>query len=259
MWQSAGLTKASHDGSTRTVITPQLVAEVRAIRPEELPRSLARRSRHYRDEGNPHRAGTSLCLGGRVLEGYRAAPCGLAHSKPVTLLFSIAGRKFVHRHTESLATAILILALTAGLGVLAARRVWKQKNAIEPPPSALHVRIRPSVAVLGFKNLSSRPDTVWISTALSEMLTAELAAGEQLRTVPEETVARTKIDLGLSDVESLPPDTLTQVRKNLASDFIILGSYLDLGKEKGGQVRLDLRLEDTVKRRDCRCRLGNGH
>ena len=40
---------------------------------------------------------------------------------------------------------------------------------------------------------------------------------------------------------------MTQVRKNLASDFIVLGSYLDLGKENGGQIRLDLRLEDTVK------------
>jgi len=32
--------KASQDGSTRTVITPQLVAEVRAIRPEELSHCL---------------------------------------------------------------------------------------------------------------------------------------------------------------------------------------------------------------------------
>ena len=77
-----------------------------------------------------------------------------------------------------------------------------------------------------------RPDTAWISTALSEMLTTALAAGEQLRTVPEDTVARTKLDLGLSDVESLSPDALTQVRKNLASDFVVLGSYLDLGKKR---------------------------
>jgi len=162
-----------------------------------------------------------------------------------TLLYR--GGKFVHRHTESLVTAMLILALTAGLGVWAARRLWKQKNAAEPPASAVHVRIRPSVAILGFKNLSGRPDTGWISTALSEILTAQLAVGEQLRTVPDETVARTKIDLSLSDVESLPAETLTQVRKNLASDFIILGSYLDLGKEKEGQIRLDLRLEDTTR------------
>ena len=77
---------------------------------------------------------------------------------------------------------------------------------LSPSPGAVHLRIRPSVAVLGFKNLSSRPDTAWISTALSEMLTADLAAGEQLRTVAEETVARTKIDLGLSDAESLSPE-----------------------------------------------------
>ena len=155
------------------------------------------------------------------------------------------GGKFVRRHAESLTTAILILAVTGGFAVWAGRWLWKLKNATEPTPGAVHLRIRPSVAILGFKNLSGRPDTAWISTALSEMLTTQLAAGEQLRTVPDETVARTRIDLGLADVESLSRDTLTQVRKNLGSDFVILGSYLDLGKNKGG--RLDLRLEDTVK------------
>ncbi|MGA9899909.1 MAG: protein kinase [Terriglobales bacterium] len=237
---------ASHDGRTRTVITPQLVAEVRAIRPEALPRCL----RGDLDTivmkairtGPEHRYASAEEFSKDIERHLAGLPI---KARNPTLLYR--GGKFVHRHRESLATATLILALTAGLGVLAARRVWKQ-SAVESPPSALHVRMRPSVAVLGFKNLSSRPDTVWISTALSEMLTAELAAGEQLRTVPEETVARTKVDLGLSDVESLPPDTLTQVRKNLASDFIILGSYLDTGKEKGGQFRLDLRLEDAVKR-----------
>jgi len=238
--------KASPDGSTRTVITPQLVAEARALRPEELPRCLrgdldtivmkAIRTELEQRYASAEEFSTDI---ERHLSGLP-----IKARKP-TLLYR--GGKFVHRHTESLATALLILAVTAGLGVWAARRLWKQKNATEPPLSTLHVRIRPSVAILGFKNLSSRSDTVWISTALSEMLTAELAAGEQLRTVPDETVARTKIDLGLSDVESLPPDTLTRVRKNLVSDFIILGSYLDLGKEKGGQIRLDLRLEDTVK------------
>ena len=156
------------------------------------------------------------------------------------------GGKFVRRHRESLATALLILAAAAGLGVWAARWLWKQKLATEPTPGAVHLRIRPSTAVLGFKNLSTSPETAWVSTALSEMLTTALAAGEQLRTVPEDTVARTKLDLGLSDVESLSPEALTQVRTNLASDFIVLGSYLDLGKEKGGQIRLDLRLEDTA-------------
>ena len=238
--------KASQDGSTRTAITPQLVAEVRAIRPEELSHCLrgdldTMVMKAIRTEPE-HRYASAEEFSKDIERHLSGLP--IKARKP-TLLYR--GGKFVHRHTESLATAILILAVTAGLGGWAARRMWKQKNAAEPPPSAVHVRIRPSVAILGFKNLSSRPDTGWISTALSEMLTAELAAGEQLRTVPDETVARTKIDLGLSDVESLPPDTLAQVRRNLASDFVILGSYLDLGEEKGGQIRLDLRLEDAVK------------
>jgi len=238
--------KASHDGSTRTVITPQLVAEVRALRPEDLPRCLRGDldtivMKAIRTEPE-HRYASAEEFSKDIERHLSGLP--IKARKP-TLLYR--GGKFVRRHTESLATAILILAVTAGLGVWAARRLWKQETATEPTSSAHHVRIRPSVAVLGFKNLSSRLDTVWISTALSEMLTAELAAGEQLRTVPDETVARTKIDLGLSNVESLPPDALTQVRKNLASDFIILGSYLDLGEEKGGQIRLDLRLEDAVK------------
>ena len=59
------------------------------------------------------------------------------------------------------------------------------------------------MAILGFKNLSDRSDTAWVSTALSEMLAAELAAGEKLRTVPGENVARMKMDLGLPDTESL--------------------------------------------------------
>jgi tetratricopeptide (TPR) repeat protein/TolB-like protein len=238
--------KASHEGSTRTVLTLQLVAEERATRPEELPRCLRGDldtivMKAIRSE--PEQRYASAEEFAKDIERHLSG-LPIKARKP-TLLYR--GGKFAHRHTESLATALLILAVAAGLGTWAARTLWKLKRATEPPTSAVHVRIRPSVATLGFKNLSGRPDTAWISTALSEALTAELAAGEQLRTVPDETVARVKTDLGLSDVESLPPDTLTQVRKNLASDFIILGSYLDPGKEKGGQIRLDLRLEDAAR------------
>jgi len=238
--------KTSHDGSTRTVITPQLVAEGRAIRAEDLRRRLRGDldtivMKAIRTEPDDRYASAEEFA--KDIERHLSG-LPIKARKP-TLLYR--GGKFAHRHRESLTTAILILAVTAGLGIWAALRLWKQNYAAEPPPSLLHVRMRPSVAILGFKNLSGRPDTAWISTALSEMLTAELAAGEQLRAVPDETVARMKIDLGLTDVESLPPDALPRVRKNLASDFIILGSYLDLGEERGGQIRLDLRLEDTAK------------
>ncbi len=103
---------------------------------------------------------------------------------------------------------------------------------------------RHSVAILGFKNLSGRPDTAWLSTALSEMLTTELAAGERLLTISGENVARVKNDLSLPETDSLASDTLAQVRKNLGSDFVILGSYLDLGDSSG--IRVDLRVQDAA-------------
>jgi tetratricopeptide (TPR) repeat protein/class 3 adenylate cyclase len=104
------------------------------------------------------------------------------------------------------------------------------------------VNQRRSVAVLGFRNLTGKPDEAWLSTALSEMLTTELGAGEQLRTVPGENVARMKTDLELPDADSLGEATLSKVYKNLGSDLVVLGSYLDVG----GQLRLDLRVQDAA-------------
>jgi serine/threonine protein kinase/tetratricopeptide (TPR) repeat protein len=104
---------------------------------------------------------------------------------------------------------------------------------------------RRSVAVLGFQNVSGRPDEAWISTALSEMLATELAAGERLRTIPGEDIARTKLDLSLPDTASYGRDTLVRIRKNLDTDYVVLGSYFDTGKESGGQVRLDLWVQDA--------------
>ena len=153
--------------------------------------------------------------------------------------------RFLRKHRESLATALVLLLVMAGLIAWETRGMWKL--TVRQGPSAVHSNARSSVAVLGFKNLSGRPDTAWISTALSEMLPAELGAGEKLRTVPSETVARAKSDLSLPDTESLSADTLARLRTNLGSDFVVLGSYLDMGKASGGQIRLDLRLQDTAK------------
>jgi eukaryotic-like serine/threonine-protein kinase len=105
---------------------------------------------------------------------------------------------------------------------------------------------RRTVAVLGFKNLSGRAETEWVSTALSEMLAAELAAEGQLRTIPGENVLRMKRDLALETAESYGQETLSRIRLNLGSDLVVLGSYLALGEKGGGKLRLDLRLQDAV-------------
>ena len=53
------------------------------------------------------------------------------------------------------------------------------------------------------------------------------------------------MDLSLPDADSLAQDTLARLSKILGTDFVILGSYTALGKESGGQIRLDLRLQDA--------------
>jgi len=106
---------------------------------------------------------------------------------------------------------------------------------------------RTSIAVLTLRNSTGRPEVAWLSTALSEMLTSELAAGPQVRTVAGEKIARLKLDVPTSNSDSLAPDSLAKIRSNLGSDYLVVGSFTDLGRENGGNIRLDLRLEDARK------------
>jgi eukaryotic-like serine/threonine-protein kinase len=136
--------------------------------------------------------------------------------------------------------AVALLVVLAMAVVLTLPRLQRARTA----PSA---EFRRSVAVLGFKNVSGRPEAAWLSAALSEMLTTELAAGEKLRTISAENVARVKTDLSLTDTDGFASDTLTRIWKNIGSDLVVVGSYVDLGKDGGGQVRLDLRIQDAGK------------
>jgi Tfp pilus assembly protein PilF/TolB-like protein len=150
--------------------------------------------------------------------------------------------------------------LTAGAPVLAEakpRRVWIAAAVVflvvalgvagyfvtrKSTSGGTAARSRRSVAVLGFKNLGSDKNQNWLSTALSEMLTTELAAGDKLRTVPGENVARAKADLALPDAESLAAETLAKVHSILGTNLVVLGSYLDLD----GQIRVDVRVQDAA-------------
>jgi eukaryotic-like serine/threonine-protein kinase len=145
------------------------------------------------------------------------------------------------RRTRRLRVAALAAAATVlvALAVLAGMLLRDRWRTGAPPGGTA----RRPVAVLGFRNLG-RPDAAWLSTAVSEMLRTELAAGEKVRTIPGENVARMKVELALADADSLARDTLARVRSNLGADIVVLGSYLSLGP--GGRLRLDARIQDTA-------------
>jgi tetratricopeptide (TPR) repeat protein len=102
---------------------------------------------------------------------------------------------------------------------------------------------RVSAAFLGFENLSRKPEHEWISTALSEMLRTDIGAGDAIRTISGEAVARAKKDLSISSNDSLSRETLSSVYQVLGSDLIISGGYLNVG----GTIRIDVRVQNALQ------------
>jgi serine/threonine protein kinase/tetratricopeptide (TPR) repeat protein len=138
---------------------------------------------------------------------------------------------------------ILIFGLYIGLNFGRARgRLSDDASPEVGTPVFSRTRLRPSVAVLGLKNVSGRSDKAWFSTAIPGMLTTELAAGEQLRTVAGEDVSQMTTSLSLPESDGYGKETLQKIYKNLNANVVVVGSYLAAGD---GQVRLDLRLQNA--------------
>jgi serine/threonine protein kinase/tetratricopeptide (TPR) repeat protein len=143
-----------------------------------------------------------------------------------------------------LAAGVAAIVLLAGILYFTdvRQRLWR---AASSPSSLAEIKPRRAVAVVGFKNLSGNPDKEWISTALAEMFSTELAAGRQLRTIPGENVARMKLDLSLPPADSFSRDTLNKISNHLTVDLVVVGSYLAVEKDSGRKVRIDLQLQDA--------------
>ncbi|HEU5335683.1 MAG TPA: tetratricopeptide repeat protein, partial [Terriglobales bacterium] len=83
------------------------------------------------------------------------------------------------------------------------------------------------------------------STALSEMLSTELAGGENLRLTTGEDVANLRISSPWSQNDTLDRDTTARIGTALNSDVLVLGSYMTIGTGGHGQLRLDVRMQDA--------------
>ena len=141
------------------------------------------------------------------------------------------------------AAAAVLAAAVGGLFWLSSERggpALHETAASEP---------RCSLALLGFRNLSGRAEADWLSTALAEMLATEAAAGDRLRVVPGDDVARVKIELGLDATDRLASSLLARVGEILGTDLVVVGSYLVAGGgvgTDGREIRLDLRVQEAA-------------
>ncbi|MBK7827057.1 MAG: hypothetical protein IPJ59_17875 [Nannocystis sp.] len=137
-----------------------------------------------------------------------------------------------------------MLVATVVAAVVAAATAYVVLREDSAPVTAAGATTGPrrSVAVIGFRNLSGREDVAWIATALVEMMTTELAIGEQLRTVTVDDVERMKRELAIGETDGLGQAELASVGRRLGTELVVTGSYLVIGEK----IRLDLRLVDIT-------------
>ncbi len=148
-----------------------------------------------------------------------------------------AGRARAHLRLRWRRTAASLLLLALAVSVI---------GLIARPAAAPAMAVRRSVAVLGPRNANGMPGAAWLSSALADMLGAELAAGEQLRLVPGRGAAEAAANLGLRGAPELRPGDLRRLRETLGSDLVVAGSYL---APAAGPLRLELRLYEAVSGR----------
>ncbi len=140
-----------------------------------------------------------------------------------------------------LALALLVVAGVASYHRLTSAGVSKQVRVSPIQPVAPRV----SVAVIGFNNISGRTEDAWLSTALAEMLSTELAAGDKLRLVSGEDVAHLRMLAPWMQAGTLAQDTSSRIGISLSTDVLVLGSYASVSKAGKRQLRVDVRLQDA--------------
>ncbi len=144
-------------------------------------------------------------------------------------------------------TSVLGLLLLAGAIYAVRSLIHRPVDGAKVTGTGTPARIRRSVAVLGFRNLPGHTEDNWLSPAFSEMLNTELASDGALRMVPGEDVARVKRELPLPDEDSLARTTLERLRINPGADVVVLGSYTALPGNGDKRIRLDIRVQDTLR------------
>jgi len=143
--------------------------------------------------------------------------------------------------------AILVLLFVGGVVYFLRPKQRSPLVTAQAGASIAPIRVRRSVAVLGFRNLPGRPEDNWLSSAVSEMLNTELSAGGELRMIPGEDVAQAESELPLRNDDTLGRSTLQRFRSNPGADVVVLGSYTMIPADPKRRIRLDVRLQDTAR------------
>jgi tetratricopeptide (TPR) repeat protein len=187
----------------------------------------------------------------------------------VVLYEMLAGRKpFTGQNMVELVESILSRdpdppsatgPLASGLGVLALRMLEKDRQkrpagmrevlselaAIGRGEAATAGTGRDhTVAVIGFANITGRPEDAWLGTGLAESVSAGLAGVPGLVVVSRERILEVLRELGLS-AEKDDPGVAVRVGRELGVRGVVSGGYQCLGE----RIRVTARVSDTATAR----------
>ncbi len=117
------------------------------------------------------------------------------------------------------------------------------KIAYPVPESATSAgAIRKSVAILGFQNMSGRPELALVSDELTDGLWSQLDV-EQIRFIAPSRVDDMRRDLGIKEVKQDPgKEQLQRIAKYLGADVIVTGTYRLSPQKPGDKGRDNIQL-----------------
>ena|SRR5580704_5100907 len=163
----------------------------------------------------------------------------LSTAKPTTVPFRRSKNVLLAVGTVSLTLAVVIA------GLLHFKSKARFQTSSVPHP-ALTSPIPRRIAIVGFRNLSDRQESDWLSTAFSEMLATELGTSADLQPVSGADVAQMKRELSIGDADSFTQPTIHKIEQNLGTELVLVGSFMPMGRgNPRDRVRFDLHLLNT--------------
>ncbi len=156
----------------------------------------------------------------QTIRGEISAPPRRRESKPRSLIL------------RWVVAAVAALVLAAG-GWFALHNRNSQSPPLNSSPAVTDAKLRPSVAVLGFQNMSESANTGLLGDMLSDGLWSQLDTDE-IRFIPPARVDEMKRNLGINNTSSsLDSAELARIQDYLGCDTVITGTYRASSDGKG--------------------------
>jgi tetratricopeptide (TPR) repeat protein/TolB-like protein len=135
---------------------------------------------------------------------------------------------------------VVAAAALVAAGAIVAVRMVPSTGAAQGRAAQGAARSRPSVAVVGVWAAQPSAEGAWMQPVLVELLANELDAGERLRVIPGDTVARLRRDFQIDGPGALTDAAVVRFARAAGADYVVAGTFTT----SGGSIRLDGAMRD---------------